>query len=88
MDELTREFLIESREGLDRMEGCLSDLEKWPTDAAPIAENIARLVRYSARCGPDFCHQIQPVLSGCILGARPLQRSSHEPEIWSLEPQI
>ncbi len=27
MDELTREFLIESQEGLDRMERCLTDLE-------------------------------------------------------------
>jgi two-component system chemotaxis sensor kinase CheA len=33
MDELTREFLIESQEGLDRMEHCLTDLEKRPQDA-------------------------------------------------------
>ena len=38
MDELTREFLIESQEGLDRMERCLTDLEKRPKDAALIAE--------------------------------------------------
>ena len=38
MDELTREFLIESQEGLDRMERCLTDLEKRPDDAALIAE--------------------------------------------------
>ncbi|WP_348262148.1 chemotaxis protein CheW [Telmatobacter sp. DSM 110680] len=38
MDELTREFLIESQEGLDRMEHCLTDLEKRPEDAALIAE--------------------------------------------------
>ena len=38
MDELTREFLIESQEGLDRMERCLTDLEKRPEDAALIAE--------------------------------------------------
>jgi len=37
MDELTREFLIESQDGLDRMERCLTDLEKHFTDAAPIA---------------------------------------------------
>jgi two-component system chemotaxis sensor kinase CheA len=33
MDELTREFLIESQEGLDRMERCLTDLEARPQDA-------------------------------------------------------
>jgi two-component system, chemotaxis family, sensor kinase CheA len=38
MDELTREFVIESQEGLDRMERCLTDLEKRPEDAALIAE--------------------------------------------------
>jgi len=38
MDELTREFLIESQEGLDRMERCLTDLENRPDDAALIAE--------------------------------------------------
>ena len=38
MDELTREFLIESQEGLDRMERCLTDLEKRPGDAELIAE--------------------------------------------------
>jgi len=38
MDELTREFLIESQEGLDRMERCLTDLEVRPQDTALIAE--------------------------------------------------
>ena len=38
MDELTREFLIESQEGLDRMERCLTDLEGHPDDAALIAD--------------------------------------------------
>jgi two-component system, chemotaxis family, sensor kinase CheA len=38
MDELTREFLIESQEGLDRMERCLTDLEERPQDAGLIAE--------------------------------------------------
>ncbi len=38
MDELTREFLIESQEGLDRMERCLTDLEKQPDDGALLAE--------------------------------------------------
>ncbi len=38
MDELTREFLIESQEGLDRMERCLTDLEERPRDAALLGE--------------------------------------------------
>jgi len=38
MDELTREFLIESQEGMDRMERCLTDLEMRPADGALLAE--------------------------------------------------
>jgi two-component system chemotaxis sensor kinase CheA len=38
MDELTREFLIESQEGLDRMERCLTALEEQPRDAELIGE--------------------------------------------------
>ena len=38
MDELTREFLIESQEGLDRMERCLTELEERPRDTALLAE--------------------------------------------------
>ena len=38
MDELTREFLIESQEGLDRMERCLTDLETRPGDAGLLAD--------------------------------------------------
>jgi two-component system, chemotaxis family, sensor kinase CheA len=38
MDELTREFLIESQEGLDRMERCLTDLESRPEDPELLAE--------------------------------------------------
>jgi two-component system, chemotaxis family, sensor kinase CheA len=38
MDELTREFLIESQEGLDRMEHCLTDLEARPDDLELLAE--------------------------------------------------
>jgi two-component system chemotaxis sensor kinase CheA len=38
MDELTREFLIESQEGLDRMERCLTELETRPQDAELLAE--------------------------------------------------
>jgi two-component system chemotaxis sensor kinase CheA len=38
MDELTREFLIESQEGLDRMERCLTDLEERPQDGDLIGD--------------------------------------------------
>jgi two-component system, chemotaxis family, sensor kinase CheA len=38
MDDLTREFLIESQEGLDRMEHCLTELEAAPGDSAVLAE--------------------------------------------------
>jgi two-component system chemotaxis sensor kinase CheA len=38
MDELTREFLIESQEGLDRMERCLTELEERPRDAELLGE--------------------------------------------------
>ena len=38
MDELTREFLIESQEGLDRMERCLTELEARPQDAALLGD--------------------------------------------------
>jgi two-component system chemotaxis sensor kinase CheA len=38
MDELTREFLIESQEGLDRMERCLTELEERPQDEGLIGD--------------------------------------------------
>jgi two-component system chemotaxis sensor kinase CheA len=38
VDELTREFLIESQEGLDRMERCLTELEERPEDRDLLAE--------------------------------------------------
>lgn len=38
MDDLTREFLIESQEGLDRMERCLTDLEERPDDTNLLSE--------------------------------------------------
>jgi len=38
MEDLTREFLIESQEGLDRMERCLTELEQRPGDTALLAE--------------------------------------------------
>jgi two-component system chemotaxis sensor kinase CheA len=38
VDELTREFLIESQEGLDRMERCLTELESRPQDGELLAD--------------------------------------------------
>jgi two-component system, chemotaxis family, sensor kinase CheA len=38
VDELTREFIAESQEGLERMELCLTELEKRPNDAELVAE--------------------------------------------------
>jgi two-component system, chemotaxis family, sensor kinase CheA len=38
VDDLTREFLLESQEGLDRMERCLTDLEARPGDAELLAD--------------------------------------------------
>jgi two-component system chemotaxis sensor kinase CheA len=38
MDDLTREFLIESQEGLDRMERCLTELETKPSDTELLGE--------------------------------------------------
>lgn len=38
VDELTKEFLAESSEGLDRMDQCLTELEARPKDAALLGE--------------------------------------------------
>ncbi|GAC1419631.1 MAG: hypothetical protein NVSMB62_12570 [Acidobacteriaceae bacterium] len=38
MDDLTKEFLAESREGLDRMERCLTELDRRPEDEELVAE--------------------------------------------------
>ena len=38
MQELTREFIAESQEGLERMELCLTELEKRPNDGELVAE--------------------------------------------------
>ena len=38
MDDLTKEFIEESREGLDRMERCLTELETRPDDAGLLGE--------------------------------------------------
>jgi two-component system, chemotaxis family, sensor kinase CheA len=38
VDDLTREFIAESQEGLDRMEQCLTELETRPNDAGLLGE--------------------------------------------------
>ena len=38
VDELTKEFIAESVEGLDRMERCLSELEVSPEDGELVAD--------------------------------------------------
>ena len=38
MDDLTKEFIAESQEGLDRMERCLTDLEARPDDGELVGE--------------------------------------------------
>jgi two-component system, chemotaxis family, sensor kinase CheA len=38
VDDLTKEFIAESQEGLDRMERCLTDLESRPDDAELVGE--------------------------------------------------
>ena len=38
MDDLTKEFIAESQEGLDRMERCLTELEMRPDDAGLLGE--------------------------------------------------
>jgi two-component system chemotaxis sensor kinase CheA len=43
VDELTREFIAESQDGLERMELCLTELEKRPADCELVAE-IFRVV--------------------------------------------
>ncbi|HEU5341853.1 chemotaxis protein CheA [Edaphobacter sp.] len=44
MDDLTKEFLAESQEGLDRMERCLTELESRPEDAGALVGEIFRAV--------------------------------------------
>jgi two-component system chemotaxis sensor kinase CheA len=38
VDELTKEFIAESQEGLERMELCLTELEKRPGEGELVAE--------------------------------------------------
>jgi two-component system, chemotaxis family, sensor kinase CheA len=66
MDELTREFLIESQEGLDRMERCLTELESKPSDTGLLAE-IFRTV-----------HTIKGTTG--FLGFKRLERLAHSGE--------
>jgi two-component system chemotaxis sensor kinase CheA len=66
MDELTRDFLIESQEGLDRMERCLNDLEEQPQDTGLLAE-IFRAV-----------HTIKGTTG--FLGFKRLERLAHSGE--------
>lgn len=44
VDDLTKEFIAESREGLDRMERCLTELEARPEDSAQLVTEIFRAV--------------------------------------------
>ena len=44
MDDLTKEFIAESQEGLDRMERCLTELETRPGDSAQLVGEIFRSV--------------------------------------------
>jgi len=44
VDDLTKEFIAESQEGLDRMERCLTELETRPDDGAALVGEIFRAV--------------------------------------------
>lgn len=44
VDDLTKEFIAESQEGLDRMERCLTELETRPEDCAQLVGEIFRAV--------------------------------------------
>ena len=44
VDDLTKEFIAESQEGLDRMERCLTELEVRPEDCAQLVGEIFRSV--------------------------------------------
>jgi len=44
VDDLTKEFIAESQEGLDRMERCLTELETRPEDSAQLVGEIFRAV--------------------------------------------
>jgi len=44
VDDLTKEFIAESQEGLDRMERCLTELETRPGDSAQLVGEIFRAV--------------------------------------------
>jgi len=44
VDDLTKEFIAESQEGLDRMERCLTELESRPQDSSRLVGEIFRAV--------------------------------------------
>ena len=44
VDDLTKEFIAESQEGLDRMERCLTELETRPDDGGALVGEIFRAV--------------------------------------------
>ncbi len=44
VDDLTKEFIAESQEGLDRMERCLTELETRPGDSEQLVGEIFRAV--------------------------------------------
>ncbi len=44
VDDLTQEFIAESRDGLDRMERCLTDLETRPQESQQLVAEIFRAV--------------------------------------------
>ena len=44
MDDLTKEFIAESQEGLDRMERCLTELEIRPEESGRLVGEIFRAV--------------------------------------------
>ncbi len=44
VDDLTKEFIAESQEGLDRMERCLTELEARPEDCEQLVGEIFRSV--------------------------------------------
>jgi len=52
MDDLKREFLTESHEGLDRMERCLTEFEQRPQDVELLGEIFSSVhtIRGTAGC--------------------------------------
>jgi len=79
MDELTREFLIESQEGLDRMERCLTDLEERPQDTDLLSEIFRSVHTIKGTTGflgfkrlELFCESRRPLDQGRLMSAAPV----------------